>query len=73
MFCCVMIQDCRSTDNIYDQAISPRLISGLEELVQQDKIRFFTEYGSRTLNIGKDDPPGTTLRLVKYLYKVVYK
>ena len=43
----------------------PKLLSGIEELVRQHKIGFFTEYGSRTLNVGKDDPPGTTLRLVK--------
>ena len=43
----------------------PKLFSSLEELVQQDKIGFFTEYGSRTLNIGKDDPPGTNLRFLK--------
>ena len=40
----------------------PKLFSSLEELVQQDRIGFFTEYGSRTLNIGKDDPPHTNLR-----------
>ena len=41
----------------------PKLLNSVEELVQQDEIGYFIEIGARNENLGKDSPPGSTLRL----------
>ena len=40
----------------------PKLLNSVEELVQQDEIGYFIEIGARNENLGKDSPPGSTLR-----------
>ena len=43
---------------------SQKLINSVEELVQQDEIGYFIEIGARNENLGKDSPPGSTLKFV---------
>ena len=42
----------------------PKLLNSVEELVQQDEIGYFIEIGARNENLGKDSPPGSTLKFV---------
>ena len=42
----------------------PKLLNSIEELVKQDEIGYFIEIGARNENLGKDSPPGSTLKSV---------
>ena len=44
----------------------PKLLNSVEELVAQCEIGYFIEIGARNENLGKDSPPGSTLKLVLY-------
>ena len=41
---------------------TPKLLNSIEELVMQDEIGYFIEIGARNENLGKDAPPGSTLK-----------
>ena len=48
---------------------TPKLLNSVEELVQQDEIGYFIEIGARNENMGKNSPPGSTLRFDAIIFQ----
>ena len=47
----------------------PKLLNSVEELVQQNEIGYFIEIGARNENLGKDSPPGSTMRFDTIIFQ----